>query len=117
MRKFLSLLVCFGFHTAAHAGQETGKVTFQHGQYQSNAKSAGYTFFFLDNGVKVEKPSCATNGDGERWVINNDWPAAKAQLSVLLAAFTTGKNVLVRGSGNCDVWGDTETALDIVVVP
>ena len=99
-----------------YAGHETGTVRFNHGQYGSGSTSAGKTFFFLDGGVRVGAPACATFSGGERWVINNDWPAAQLQNSVLLSAVMAGKQVNVRGSDTCDVWGDSETAIDIVIV-
>lgn len=100
--------------TSAFGGSETGTVIFEHGQYSSGPNSAGYTFFYLDGGAKVGSPGCASNG--ERWVINNDWPAAKIQISVLLAAAVSGKRVMIRGSNDCSVWGDTETAANIFIV-
>ncbi|WP_133719264.1 hypothetical protein [Methylocaldum gracile] len=102
--------------TLAIGGSETGTVRFEHGQYASGPNSAGYTFFYLDDGTKVAPPGCATFAGGERWVINNDWPAAKIQMSVLLAAAVSGKRVTIYGSNNCSVWGDTETATNIFIV-
>lgn len=108
-----SMLLCIS--TTTLAGTEMGTVRFEHGQYASNSNSAGYTFFYLDGGVKNSSPACATFTGGERWVINNNWPAAKIQNSILLAAVASGKKVAIRGSGNCEVWGDTETALNIFI--
>lgn len=94
-----------------HAGEQTGTVRMDHGTYGSGVNSAGQTFFFLDGGAKAGTP--AFNTYLSRWVINNNWPAAKFQVAVLLAAVTSGKTVTVRGSGDCANWVDSETAIDI----
>jgi hypothetical protein len=109
----LPLLIVGG---SALAGTETGTVQFGHGQYASNESSAGYTFFFLEGATKSDNPACSTAANGQRWVFDNDWPAARIQIATLIAAFTAGRRVTVIGSGNCSVWGDTETAVDIMLV-
>jgi hypothetical protein len=50
-----------------------------------------------------------------RWPINNNWPAAKIQMTILLVAAISGKKVTVRASGDCAVWNNSETALDIIL--
>jgi hypothetical protein len=115
MKTYLTVIALI-FCVSALASDETGTVAFEHGQLNSSASSAGVTFFYL-SGPKTGSPSCANYAGGERWVINNDWPAAKIQMSILLAAITSGKQVTVRGSGNCSVWGDTETAINIFIMP
>ncbi len=116
--RFLSTLAA-GVMAAAvclpsHATSETGTVRFNYGQYRSSATSAGLTFFFLDGASRVgDIPACSTAFDGDRWVINNDWPVAKIQMAVLLSAASTGKKVTIRGTGDCGVYSNTETAQDI----
>ena len=97
----------------AHAGSETGTVRFEYGQVFSNASHPGYTFFFLDGDTRVSAPGCASFAGGERWVINNAWPAAKIQIAVLLSAKLSGQKVHVQGTGSCEAWGDTETVMDV----
>lgn len=97
--------------TSALAGEQTGTVRMDHGTYGSSATSAGLTFFVVQGSAKAGTPTCNTYMD--RWVINNDWPAARMQLSIILTAMATGKTVTVRGSGDCSHWGDSETATDI----
>ena len=96
---------------AVAAGEQTGTVRMDHGQYGSSVASPGYTFFVLDGAAKTGTPSCNTYIS--RWVINNSWPAAKMQLAILLAAINSGKTVTVRGSGDCAQYSDSETAIDI----
>lgn len=109
----MPLLVLASF--SANAAVETGKVTFDHGQWGSNAESAGYTFFFV-SGPKVGSPTCASYSGGERWVINNNWPAAEIQISILLAASLAGKEVKVRGSGDCNEHSNSETAVNVIIM-
>lgn len=95
----------------AAAGEQTGTVRMDHGQWASGANSPGYTFFVLDGSGKANAPSCNTYIS--RWVINNAWPAARMQLAILLTAISSGKTVTVRGSGDCAQYPDSETAIDI----
>jgi hypothetical protein len=115
MRSLASLILLF-LAAPAFAGSETGTVVFAHGTYGSGASSAGVTFLFLEGGVKTGNPACSTNGSGERWAINNDWPGAKIQIATLLAAFVAGKRVSIIGANSCLVWGDTETVVDVRIL-
>jgi hypothetical protein len=97
----------------ASAGSQQGIPTLVHTSYSSHATHPGYLFLFLNGTAKTGNPACSTAGGGARWVINNSWPAAKSQLSILLTAIATGKQVLITGSNACEVWGDSETVIDI----
>lgn len=112
MKSVLFVLAVCGFSCMVNAGEQTGTVIFNHGQYASNSSSAGYTFVYLVGGQKMNNPACSTV-PGTRWVIDNSWPAAKIQISTLLTAAVSGKRVTIYGSGNCEVWGDSETATNI----
>jgi len=121
MKKLKILLtasfVLFGFSLTAQAGEETGTVNIQYSHYSSNATDAGVTLFYLEDGSKTgTPPTCSTYSSGERWAINNNWPAANQQLATLLAAKVSGKRVKIIGAGNCDAWGDSETARDIYLL-
>lgn len=101
----------------AHAtGIEVGTVRFMYGQIFSTTSHPGYTFFYLEGGTRTDKPACASYDSGERWVINNSWPAAKLQIAALMSAALTGKRVQVQGTGDCAAWGDTETVWDVHLV-
>lgn len=95
----------------ANAGQQDGLVEIEHGSYDARSTTAGYTFFRLTGGSRTGNP-CTQ----DRWVFDNDWPAAKFQVATLLTAIATGKRVLVRGTGSCLVWSDTETAFSISII-
>ena len=115
MNKYLILVISIAISSQCLAGDETGTVRFQHGQYGHSSTSAGKTFFYLDGSTKKNTPACATFSGGERWVINNNWPGASMQLSILLAAKMSGKKVQIRGANNCGVHGDSETASDLFI--
>ena len=117
MRKALLGIAALLLMTSLGHANETGTVRFAYGQYGAHAGHPGHTFFHLEGGTRVNKPGCGSADGGERWVINNAWPAAKLQLTVLLAAAFTGKRVQVLGTSDCGVWGDTETVLMVHVVP
>ena len=99
------------------AGSQTGTVRFEYGTVFSNGNNPGWTFFYLDKGTsRVGSPGCATYNNGQRWVIYNGWPAAKIQIAILLSASIAGKKVYVQGNDNCDVWGDSETVMDVHLI-
>ena len=110
LRLSISALLLLGVSCAVAAGEQSGLVTFGHGQVFSGATTNGYTFFYL-SGTKTGNPACSTYNN--RWVINNDWPVAKIQIATLLAAAASGRPVAVSGTGDCAVWSDSETANDI----
>lgn len=97
---------------SAAAGEQTGSVLMEEGTYMSSSTSAGFTFFYLQGGgAKLNRPTCNTVND--RWVINLDWPGGKYQLAILMTAMASGRTVRVLGTGDCGVWSDTETVMDI----
>lgn len=116
-KKICLMALLLGVCGGAVAGEESaGTVTFQLGQYASGPSSAGLTFFFIDGGTRTNKPACATVYGGERWVINNNWPAAKIQIATLLTAAAANKKIQVRGAGNCAVHDNSETVEDVFIV-
>lgn len=66
--------------------------------------------FFIHSGARSARPACSV---ADRWVIDNTTPAGQAMLSTLLTAYSTGRQVRIEGTGNCDVWGDTESVFYI----
>jgi hypothetical protein len=115
VRMLVPFALALGITTTWAGGVQTGTVIFQYGQYSSNSGSPGLTFFELQGSAKTGSPGCATYMAGQRWVINNSWPAAKTQVNILVVASLTGRQVTVRGSNNCGVWTDTETAVDVML--
>jgi hypothetical protein len=118
MKRHLCLAALLLVAPLAHAtGIEDGTVRFMYNQIFSTPSHPGYTFFYLEGGApRAEKPACATYDSGERWVINNAWPAARLQIAVLLSASLTGRKVRVQGTGDCSAWSDSETVWDVHLV-
>lgn len=74
------------------------------------------TVHFMSNGVVIastsgtrsDVPPCAVN-QSSRFSIDGTSAGGKVQVSGLLAAYASGKQVNIIGTGNCSVYGDTET--------
>jgi hypothetical protein len=45
----------------------------------------------------------------KRWVMDISTPIGKSMYSYLLASIAAGKEVSVAGTGDCGLWGDSET--------
>lgn len=69
---------------------------------------------FSTDATRTAVPACG-QGNASRWAINASTTAGQAAVSVLLTAWSQHKRVLVSGTGNCDIWGDTETIAYFVV--
>jgi hypothetical protein len=88
--------------SAAHAS------TAAHGYIQAfnPGLDGGGLLTFSTNGSRTARPGCAIL---DRWVIATNTPAGQFMASAILTAFSLKKRVMVTGTGNCNVWGDTET--------
>ena len=64
-------------------------------------------FFFNALGTRNAAPACATVP--MRWVINTATSQGQAMVAGLLSAYMARKRLTVVGTGNCNVWPDTET--------
>ena len=62
--------------------------------------------FFTSSGARISRPSCATY---DRWVMDTSQSAGQAMLTMLLTAYSLGKQVYVYGTGACGQWGDSES--------
>jgi hypothetical protein len=72
---------------------------------------AGLVFF--QNGSRDTRPACAT---APRWVIDVSSNTGQVMASTLLTAYSLGKKIVVVGTGNCYIVGDTETVYYIATV-
>ena len=61
---------------------------------------------FQTNGGHPNAPACATTG---RWAVDVTTPAGQAMWSTVLTAYSQNRPVTVGGTGQCNVWGDSET--------
>jgi len=88
-----------GFGTAAMAaGSGSGNIT--------GINSEAGTGKFQTNGGHPNAPACATTG---RWAVDVTTPAGQAMWSTVLTAYSQNRAVTVGGTGQCNVWGDSET--------
>jgi hypothetical protein len=67
--------------------------------------------FFNTNGTRTTRPTCATVPT--RFVFDGSTPGGQALLSALQTAIARGKRVFVSGTGNCPLWSDTESVLQL----
>jgi hypothetical protein len=66
------------------------------------------TILVWTNGSRDTPPACGSSQPG-RFAVDANAAGGKAQLAGLLAAYTAGRNVIVVGTGTCNVYSDTET--------
>ena len=71
---------------------------------------------FNVTGTRTTPPACGTNNP-QRFAIDASTTAGQAAVAVLLSAQARGKAVMVNGTGNCTIWGDTETVAYFWVQP
>lgn len=96
------LLFCFD----CFAGSQTGKVQ------RIWAREDGLLYVVLD-GAPTGKPQCATIG---YWMIKDENSNhGKAQLSLLMMAFASGKTVTIDGRNTCSRWSDGEDIFGVEV--
>ncbi len=112
MQKFTNLRIIlintllFVSSVCLASGDERG--TIEPGWY---VYADGHVFFYLSPNKK-ENPSC--DGIPDRWGFDTTTPAGKAQFAVFLLAYTSAKEIRVRGDGGC-VHGNTDMANELYV--
>jgi len=90
------------------AADVEGKITYVWQLYKPSV-----FFIELDSGGNVDC-KCSTT---KRWAVDSSKPEGKAVMAVVLTALSTGKRIRVAGTGNCDVYYDSETVKYILVFP
>ena len=104
----LAVLSLAAATTPSHAS--TGNVGTVHGILVNNQSGVA---MFQHTGVRTNIPTCG-QALPTRWVFSVATPQGQAQLALLLTAYSTGKKVVVYGTGDCADWGDTESVVYIV---
>ena len=110
MKRFLVLILCFLLiPSTANAGQA------DFGRPVGIIFTQWNVVLFTTNGVRYNPPTSCANFQVNRFAIptNTDW--GKAMVSMLLTAQARGKRVWINGSGNCNLWGDSE-GVDYLVI-
>ena len=82
--------------------------------YGIHATEHGVVIFHT-NGARSDPPTCPSPLIANRFAIAATTDAGKAMISLLLTAQARGKRVSVYGTGNCNLWGDTESVSYLVV--
>jgi hypothetical protein len=96
------LTITFFSSTVFAAGDSSGYVT------RTLVHDQGFYTFFV--GVHNNKPSCASTAH-DAWAIDIKTPGGKGMLAILMLAYSTGKTVVITGTGTCDnIWGERENA-------
>lgn len=106
MKKILTLFL-FAFTGISHASSASGGKL--------------HTIHFMGNGAVIvyttgtisgDKPSCTDSNQHKNiYAIDGTSSVGKVQLTGLLSAYASGKNVTIIGAENCGPWGDAETLL------
>jgi hypothetical protein len=74
--------------------------------------SDGLVYVYL-NGDRTNRPACAVQS---YWIIRDETSAVgKQQLALLMLAQTTGRSVIIQGSGLCTRHADGEDIKEIAV--
>ena len=68
----------------------------------------GVAMFHLDDSARVGLPACAANKPA-RWAFNASNPERQAKLSLVLTAYSSGKELMVHGLDACPDRSDTES--------
>jgi hypothetical protein len=90
--------------SATAVASSTGEGILRGVHFMSNGVVIAYT-----SGTKVgSTPSCAASYPN-RFALDGTSAGGKVQVAGLLAAYAAGKAVIIIGSGDCSVYGDTET--------
>jgi hypothetical protein len=97
--------------TKAHAGTVSGaKVSF------INTASFDVAFIHV-NVAPAGVPVCATVTTSQyRFVVNLNTASGRAILNQATAAMALGKTLSIIGSGDCAIWGDTESLQQFILV-
>ena len=69
-------------------------------------------FFFSQTGVRSAIPTCEVYN---RWAVDVNTPRGQSMMSLILTAYSQGKNVSIAGTGECGVAGDTE-GIEFIIV-
>jgi len=110
MSKIASIVLLFILVVSAnaHAGS-AGPGTLSNVHFMGTGIVITYT-----SGSRTNVPACAT-GQPSRFAIDATTATGKVHLSGILAAHAAGKTVRIFGTGNCSVFGDTESVSYFIV--
>lgn len=105
MKKAIILLAVIAVvPTLAQASEGGGKVVdyWLHNNHDSFA-------FTLES--QAGRPSCASYGTVGRYVVDITTQRGRMVMTAIMAAKTSGANVMAHGAGTCNFYGDSEDLL------
>ena len=106
MKMILTALICAAAAAVAVPAKASeaawGYITFPYG-------TSNGAVLFNTSGERGPRPPCSGPGLDARYAINASTLVGQSQLSVLMTAYSLHKRILIRGTGTCSIWGDTET--------
>ncbi len=107
MKILVGFIVAIFLISPTFASTQTGKVI------QILVRTDGLHWFHV-SGPRGTRPTCT--GNHTYWMIKDENSAyGKSQMSMMLAAYTAGKNVKVEGAGVCTRWGDGEDITTLIL--
>lgn len=101
MTKVIALFVIIMCANAHAGGAGEGAIVSL--EFISNGK-----VLFRHSGSRTDVPACVGSNFHSRWALDATTEGGKVQLAGLLMAYAAGKNISIRGKGDCSAWGDTE---------
>lgn len=69
----------------------------------------GVLFFNTDT-LRSDSPACVSAHLRSRWAVSTATSAGQSYVAQIFLAYSLQKRIVVGGNGQCNVWGDTETA-------
>ena len=88
---------------SAHAGTVTGGTI-------SLVFSAQEDVYFVYLNQNITDVAACGSANANRFSIKPSTPGGKAMIATVLFASAQGKAITVQGTGDCGIWGDTESA-------
>jgi hypothetical protein len=91
-----------GFALPGLAGAGSGLAAIEH---VGNFNGADLVFFYTTS--HAAQPSCNTYR--KRWVLSLSTQLGRSQYAYLMSAIVAGREVVIGGTGTCDLYADSET--------
>ena len=104
----VALATLLSFAQSSYAGSANG-VTVTGVTVQPPPGSAQGVAFIFFSGAHTESWTCQSTGISYRFVVDLGTAGGRAVYATAMAAYLNPKPVNLVGTGDCGVWGDTET--------
>lgn len=108
MKRLLFGLLALLISTTALAGTDSNATIFL-----VLPQASGQVFVYVSPNIS-NVPACGS-GNPNRFVVDSTTPGGQAIVASVLLAYAQSRKIDFVGTGNCSVWGDTESVWYIVV--